>query len=68
MTKKTARPGQAEPRIKRSTVNLLIEQNRAMRELLLAWPGREIMMDFEKEWNEQREKILRDHPEINLES
>lgn len=64
-TKKTKAAGTGL-RIKRSTIERLIEQNRAMRELLLAWPAREIMMDYEKEWNEQRQNFLDQNPEIKL--
>ncbi len=29
-----------------------------MRQLLDEWPAREIMMDYEKAWNERREALL----------
>ena len=42
----------------------LLEQNRQMRRLLEEWPAREIMMDYEKGWNEQREQFLAKHPPV----
>ena len=49
-------------RIRRTTVLELIRQNQIMREILESWPAREIMMDYEKEWNEDRESFLLNHP------
>ena len=37
-----------------------------MRDLLEAWLTREIMMDFEKEWNQRREDFLSRHPSAEL--
>lgn len=66
MSQKKTKSEAASPRIKRSTVTTLIEQNRAMRELLESWPAREIMMDYEKEWNERRQRFLERSPEVEL--
>ncbi|MCB1309661.1 MAG: hypothetical protein KDK30_15835 [Leptospiraceae bacterium] len=49
-------------KIKRTVVLELYRQNQIMREILDDWPAREIMMDFEKEWNERREEFLNNHP------
>ena len=48
-------------KIKRTVVLELYRQNQIMREILDDWPAREIMMDFEKEWNERREEFLNNH-------
>lgn len=54
-------------KIKKATVAELALQNEAMRELLEQWPAREIMMDYEKEWNEHRTKFLQTNspPEVD---
>ena len=49
-------------KIKRTVVLELYRQNQIMREILDDWPAREIMMDYEKEWNERREEFLNNHP------
>lgn len=45
-------------RIRRVDLLELLRQNQAMRQLLDEWPAREIMMDYEKAWNERREALL----------
>jgi hypothetical protein len=50
-------------KIKRSYIDSLIRQNREMRNLLETWPAREVMMDYEKEWNERREHFLAENTE-----
>ncbi len=54
-------------RIKKATIAELARQNAAMRELLEQWPAREIMMDYEKEWNEHRTRFLQTNspPEVD---
>lgn len=66
MSTEQKKSGGGTGRIKRSTIIELHKQNQAMRELLLAWPAREIMMDYEKEWNEQRTRFLDENPEVEL--
>ncbi|MDH5655385.1 MAG: hypothetical protein OEZ34_05725 [Spirochaetia bacterium] len=40
----------------------MIRQNKKMRKILECWPAREIMMDYEKNWNELREEFLNRNP------
>lgn len=55
-------------KIKKSTIAELVKQNRELRACLEAWPAREIMMDYEKEWNERRQRALNlPEPEIDPE-
>ncbi|MCB1138128.1 MAG: hypothetical protein KDK23_05195 [Leptospiraceae bacterium] len=58
------KPGQ---KISRKKVETLLEQNRRMRDLLEAWPARKIMMGFEKDWNEKRERFLNHNEPVSLE-
>lgn len=51
-------------KIKESSIRLLVQQNQEMFELLQSWPEREIMMDFEKDWNEKRLRFLQKNPGI----
>jgi len=53
-------------KIKRSVIFEMLKQNEAMRELLQTWPPREIMMDYEKTWNEKREEFLRHNPPLQI--
>jgi hypothetical protein len=57
---------QADRKIKREVIVELLRQNAAMRKLIEDWPAREIMMDYEKEWNEQRLEFLRVNPPIDF--
>jgi hypothetical protein len=57
---------QADRKIKREVILELLRQNAAMRKLIEDWPPREIMMDYEKEWNEQRLEFLRVSPPIDF--
>ncbi|MCB1174639.1 MAG: hypothetical protein KDK39_13805 [Leptospiraceae bacterium] len=54
-------------RIKKSVVVELFRQNQAMRELLDKWPARAIMMDYEKEWNAERQELLARLEKLDLE-
>ncbi len=45
-------------KISRSDVIKLIKQNQEMRKLLNEWPARNIMTDYEKDWNEKRIQFL----------
>lgn len=49
-------------KIKKTVVAELARQNAAMRKLLEEWPPREIMMDFEKAWDEERTRFLKGSP------
>ena len=49
-------------KIKKAVVADLVRQNEAMRKLLEEWPAREIMMDYEKDWNERRQRFLQQNP------
>lgn len=49
-------------KIKKAVIFELVRQNQAMRQLLEKWPAREIMMDYEKEWNEHRSRFLQTSP------
>lgn len=57
---------QADRKIKREVIVELLRQNAAMRKLIEDWPAREIMMDYEKQWNEQRLEFLRVNPPIDF--
>ena len=47
--------------ITKSQIRELIRQNREMRALLECWPQRELMMDYEKSWNERRNEFLNEN-------
>lgn len=40
----------------------ILRQNRMMREILEAWPARQVMMGFEKDWDQRRRAFLAEHP------
>ena len=44
--------------ITKSQIKELISQNKKMRKILECWPARELMMDYEKTWNELRTEFL----------
>ena len=44
--------------IRRSELERLRREHRELADLLRAWPARQILMDYEKEWNERRLEIL----------
>lgn len=52
--------------IKKSAIRELIRQNNEMRAILQSWPARELMMDFEKTWNEKRLYFLDENPPSEL--
>lgn len=43
------------------TLKDIMAQNQEFRELLENWPAREVMMDYEKDWNEKRMRTLSKH-------
>jgi len=45
-------------KIKKSDLQKIIDHNRKLRQLLKEWPARKIMMDYEKDWNERRQRLL----------
>ncbi len=51
--------------IKRSELEEILNQNRAMRALLQDWPARKVMMDYEKEWDERRRALLENNSAHN---
>lgn len=53
-------------KIKKSVIYEMMEQNKIMRELLEKWPAREIRMDYEKEWDEQRQAFFLKHQPVDL--
>ncbi len=53
-------------KIKRSDLEEIIRQNRTMRTLLESWPAREIMMDYEKSWDERRRIFLDENPPAEI--
>ena len=67
MRKRNSKNTMKPKKIKKTLLQELIRQNARMRQLLESWPAREIMMDFEKEWNEKREQFLSSHVPPSLE-
>jgi hypothetical protein len=53
-------------RIKKSDIEELIIQNQKMRMILETWPSREIMTDYEKDWNSERISFLKNHNKFLL--
>ncbi len=53
-------------RIRKSDIASLISQNQEMRRLLEEWPSREIMTDFEKEWNNKRTAFLEQNEPVHI--
>ena len=47
--------------ITKSQIKELIRQNKEMRRILESWPARELMMDYEKSWNEIRTEFLEEN-------
>jgi len=47
--------------ITKSQIKELIRQNKEMRRILESWPAREVMMDYEKSWNEIRKEFLEEN-------
>ncbi|MBX7057988.1 MAG: hypothetical protein K1X75_07965 [Leptospirales bacterium] len=52
--------------VKRGQLKELMRQNKVMRQLLEEWPAREIMMDYEKSWNERRQSLLQSSPLVEI--
>ena len=46
-------------RIRRSRLKGILEEYRVMHELLKTWPAREVLMDYEKDWDQKRIDFLR---------
>lgn len=46
-------------KLTKRVVKEILMQNQEFRKLLDDWPAREVMMDFEKEWNEKRLHALK---------
>lgn len=53
-------------KISRRQIEIMKKQNEEMRKLLEQWPAREIMMDYEKSWDEKRREFLENNPPLNL--
>lgn len=43
----------------------ILRQNRLMREILEAWPARQVMMGFEKDWDQKRRAFLEEHQPVS---
>ena len=46
-------------RIRRSRLKEILEEYKTMHDLLRSWPAREILMDYEKDWDQKRIDFLR---------
>lgn len=57
-----------QQKLKRSDLVNIIKHARALRSLLENWPAREIMTDYEKEWNAQRERLLSENPFVKIQN
>lgn len=44
----------------------ILRQNRLMREILEAWPARQVMMGFEKDWDQRRRAFLEEHRPVSV--
>lgn len=54
MEKDNTKPG----RIKKALLREILVQNQEMRKLLEEWPARMVMMEYEKDWNDRRLRLL----------